>query len=231
MEIKKSHKADLEHLRPWMFLGAFVIMGLLFILVLEVHIGGGKDDFDDFDDDITMDLNIKPNDQRDMIAAAEKTKHEEQSENLNKVDNLSDLPPEILDVLKFQPDDFDENELLEEEEKDEPINQNADDPETLRIVQELPVFPGGMTEFVKWLTKNLKYPTAALRSKIQGKVMVSFIVNTDGTISDIKVVKKAHRLLDAEALRVAKQMPNWEPGKDHGKVCRTMVAIPIVFEI
>ena len=101
MEVKKSHKADLEHLRPWMFFGAFVIMALLFILVLEVHIGGRSEDFDDFDDDIAMDLNIKPNDQRDMIAAAEKTKQVEQSENLNKVDNLSDLPPEILDVVKF----------------------------------------------------------------------------------------------------------------------------------
>ena len=98
MEVKKSHKADLEHLRPWMFLGAFVIMALLFILVLEVHIGGRSEDFDDFDDDIAMDLNIKPNDQRDMIAAAEKTKQVGQSENLNKVDNLSDLPPEILEV-------------------------------------------------------------------------------------------------------------------------------------
>ena len=214
-----------------MFLGAFVIMGLLFILVLEVHIGGGKDDFDDFDDDITMDLNLKLNDQRDMISAAEKKiRHEEQAEKLNKVDNLTEIPPKILDVVKFTPDDMDEDELLEEE-KDEPINQNDDDPETLRIVQELPQYPGGMTEFVKWLTKNLKYPTAALRSKIEGKVMISFIVNTDGTISDIKVVKNAHRLLDAEALRVAKLMPKWEPGKDYGKVCRTKVAIPIVFEI
>ena len=213
-----------------MFLGAFVMMALLFSLVLEVHIGGGKDDFDDFDDDIAMDLNIKPNDQRDMISAAEKTKQVEQSENLNKVDNLSDIPPEVLDVVKFQPEESDDEELLEEE-KDEPINQNENDPETLRIVQELPMYPGGMVEFMKWLTKNLKYPSAALRSKIEGKVMISFIVNTDGTISDIKVVKKAHRLLDAEALRVAKLMPKWEPGKDHGKVCRTMVAIPIVFEI
>ena len=213
-----------------MFLGAFVMMALLFILVLEVHIGGGKDDFDDFDDDIAMDLNIKPNDQRDMISAAEKTKQVEQSENLNKVDNLSDIPPEVLDVVKFQPEESDDEELLEEE-KNEPINQNENDPETLRIVQELPMYPGGMVEFMKWLTKNLKYPSAALRSKIEGKVMISFIVNTDGTISDIKVVKKAHRLLDAEALRVAKLMPKWEPGKDHGKVCRTMVAIPIVFEI
>lgn len=230
MEVKKSHKADLEHLRPWMFLGAFVIMSLLFILVLEVHIGGRSEDFDDFDDDIAMDLNIKPNDQRDMIAAAEKTKPVEQSEILNKVDNLSDLPPEILDVVKFQPDDFSEEELLEEE-KEEPINQNADDPETLRMVQELPMYPGGMVEFMKWLTKNLNYPKYALRNKIQGKVMISFIVNTDGTISDIKVVKRAHALLDAEALRVARLMPKWEPGKDHGKVCRSMVAIPIVFEI
>ena len=117
MEVKKSHKADLEHLRPWMFLGAFVIMALLFILVLEVHIGGRSEDFDDFDDDIAMDLNIKPNDQRDMIAAAEKTKQVEQSENLNKVDNLSDLPPEILDVVKFQPEESDDDELLEEDKE------------------------------------------------------------------------------------------------------------------
>lgn len=229
MEVKKSHKADLEHLRPWMFIGGLVSVILLFILALEVHIGGGCEDFDDFDDDIAMDLNIKPNDQRDMIAAAEKTKQVEQSENLNKVDNLSDLPPEILNVVKFDPVEFEDEELLEE--KEEPINQNADDPETLRMVEELPKYPGGMVEFMKWLTKNLQYPSAALRSKIQGKVMVSFIVNTDGTISDIKVVQKAHRLLDAEALRVARLMPKWEPGKDHGKVCRAMVAIPIVFEI
>ena len=82
-----------------MFLGAFVMMALLFILVLEVHIGGGKDDFDDFDDDIAMDLNIKPNDQRDMIAAAEKTKPVEQSEILNKVDNLSDLRMKMIPRL------------------------------------------------------------------------------------------------------------------------------------
>ena len=68
-----------------MFLGAFVMMGLLFILVLEVHIGGRSEDFDDFDDDIAMDLNIKPNDQRDMIAAAEKTKQVEQSEVIDSI--------------------------------------------------------------------------------------------------------------------------------------------------
>jgi len=230
VEVKKSHKADLEHLRPWMFIGGLVSVILVFILALEVHIGGTSDDFDEFDDDIAMDLNIKPNDQRDMIAAAEKTKQPEQSEILNKVDNLSDIPPEILNVVKFTPDDFDEEDLIEKE-KEEPINQNADDPETMRIVQELPQYPGGMVEFMKWLTKNLQYPKGALNSKIQGKVMISFIVNTDGTVSDIKVVQKAHRLLDAEALRVAKLMPKWEPGKDHGKVCRAMVAIPIVFEI
>lgn len=231
MEVKKSHKADLEHLRPYMFIGGLVSVIIVFFLALEVHFGGTGDDFDDFDDDIAMDLNIKPNDQRDMIAAAEKTKPVEQSEILNKVDNLSDLPPEILNVVKFTPDEFDDDELLEEKKADEPINQNADDPETLRMVQELPQYPGGMVEFMKWLTKNLQYPSAALRSNIQGKVMISFIVNTDGTVSDIKVVQKAHKLLDAEALRVAKLMPKWEPGKDHGKICRAMVAIPIIFEI
>ena len=61
--------------------------------------------------------------------------------------------------------------------------------------------------------------------------MISFIVDKDGSLSDIKVVKPANPLLDAEALRVARMMPKWKPGTDNGKVCRTMIAIPIVFEI
>lgn len=232
MEIKKSHKADLEHLRKWMFLGGLVAVVLVFIVVLEVHIGTGSNDYDDLDDDVAMDLNIKPNDQRDMISAAEKVRQKEQSDILNKVDDMSDIPPEVLNIVKFQPDESDDDDELKEEEKEEPINQNDDDPETLRIVQELPQYPGGPVEFMKWLTKNLRYPPSALKDKLQGKVMISFIVNKDGSLSDLKVVQKSSsRLFDAEALRVAKLMPKWTPGKDHGKVCRTMIAIPIVFAI
>lgn len=231
MEVKKSHKADLEHLRPWMFLAGIVITCLAFFLILEVKILADNIHFDDSDDDIAMDLNMKPKDERDLISAAEKKieKQKTEAEKLNKVDEATEMPPEVMDKIQFQPTEMEEE--LEEKEEDEPINLNDDDPETLRMVRELPEFPGGMVEFMKWLTKNLRYPPQALNSRVKGKVWISFIVNTDGSLSNINVDKPAHRLLNDEALRVARLMPNWKPGKDHGKICRTKVAIPIVFEL
>lgn len=228
MEIKKSRKADLEHWRPLMFLAGIVITIIAFILILEIKvladvIASKKDN-----DDIAMDLNIKPKDDRDLISAAEKKEKIEKQENadrLNKVDHVTEIPPEILEQIRFEPD----KEEVEELEEEEPINLNDDAPETLRIVQELPQFPGGMVEFMKWLNKNLRYPPSALRNRIEGKVMVSFIVNTDGSLSNIKVENSDHKSLADEAMRVARLMPKWKPGKDHGKICRTKIAIPIVF--
>jgi protein TonB len=98
-------------------------------------------------------------------------------------------------------------------------------------VEQLPEFPGGMVEFMKWLTKNLKYPPSAQNRKVQGRVVVSFIVNKDGTIADAKVVKPVDPTLDREAMRVVRMMPNWKPGLQMGKPCRTMFAIPIVFKL
>lgn len=68
-----------------------------------------------------------------------------------------------------------------------------------------------MSAYVKWLTDNLKYPLAAQKQKIEGRVVVSFVINRDGSLTDIKVTKSANPLLDREALRVAKMMPNWKP--------------------
>ena len=104
-----------------------------------------------------------------------------------------------------------------------------DNPLNFRVVEKLPEFPGGMVEFMKWITKNLRYPKAAQQQKIQGKVMVAFIIGKDGTVSEIKVTKKVHPLLDAEALRVMKMMPKWKPGEDKGKPCLTYFCIPVNF--
>lgn len=113
------------------------------------------------------------------------------------------------------------------------LPQNTPDNQALnfRIVEQLPEFPGGWVEMMKWLNKNLKYPTAALKKKIEGEVVVSFIINKDGTIDHIKVTKSADPLLDNEALRVVKMMPKWKPGIQNDKPCRTLFAIPVVFQI
>lgn len=236
MEVKKSHKADLEHLRPWMFLAGFVMPILVVVIALNLRLPSFN--ADDFYDDFTMNLELTPKDDSDLIAAAEKkevsagnTREEEkEAGEINMVDEVQQLLEQNEELFTFNPgQDLEAEDFLEED--DEPINLNDDDPETMRIVEELPEYPGGMVEFMKWLTINLRYPPAALRTKIEGKVMISFIVNKDGSISNIKIEKHAHALLENEALRIAKLMPKWKPGKDHGKVCRTQVAIPIVFEI
>ena len=104
-------------------------------------------------------------------------------------------------------------------------------PVNFRIVEQLPEFPGGMVEFMKWLTKNLKYPILAQQQQIEGKVVVSFIVNKDGSIVNIKLEKSIHPLLDREALRVMRMMPKWKPGIENAKPCRTLFAIPVVFKL
>ena len=109
------------------------------------------------------------------------------------------------------------------DDKDKPLNW--------RVVEELPDFPGGMVMFMKWITQNLKYPPAAKTQKIQGKVIVQFVVNKDGSVSDCKVVGPVHPLLDREALRVLALMPEWKPGTMGGKPCRTLFAMPIVFRL
>lgn len=110
------------------------------------------------------------------------------------------------------------------------LSQN-DEPVSFRIVQQLPEYPGGMVEFMKWLTRNLKYPVSAQQARIQGKVVVSFIINKDGSIADAHIDKSVHPLLDREALRVVGMMPKWKPGIMYNKPCRTMFAIPINFNL
>ena len=110
------------------------------------------------------------------------------------------------------------------------ITTNRDSLEE-KTLEQLPEFPGGIVEFMKWLTRNLHYPPLARQQKIEGKVVVSFIVNTDGSIASPKVQKSVNPMLDAEALRVIKMMPRWKPGLMNGKPCRTMFAIPVNFVI
>jgi len=104
-------------------------------------------------------------------------------------------------------------------------------PVSFRVVQQLPEFPGGPVQFMKWLTKNLKYPTSAQQRKQQGKLVAQFIVNKDGSVSDIKILKSLNATCDREALRVLRMMPKWKPGVQDDKPCRTMFNIPIVFKL
>ena len=88
-----------------------------------------------------------------------------------------------------------------------------------------------MVEFMKWLTKNLRYPSLAQQRKIQGKVVAQFIVEKDGSITELRVIKNLDPSCDREALRVLRLMPKWKAGLMNAKPCRTQVCIPIVFKL
>jgi len=112
-----------------------------------------------------------------------------------------------------------------------PIPAASEQPLNFRIVQQMPEFPGGGSAFIQWLTRQLRYPPLAQSQRIQGRVVVSFIVNKDGSIADVKLEKSVNALLDREALRVIRMMPRWKPGVHNNQPCRTMVAVPVVFKI
>ena len=121
--------------------------------------------------------------------------------------------------------------VQKEAEVTEALPQVTADKDTavMRTVEQIPEFPGGIVQFMKWLTRNLRYPPQAQQQKIQGKVVISFIVNKDGSISAPTIVKSVDPVLDSDAMRVVRMMPRWKPGMEKGKPCRTMFAIPINF--
>ena len=99
------------------------------------------------------------------------------------------------------------------------------------VVEEMPEFKGGSSALMEYLRNEVVYPDQAKSDSIQGRVLVSFIVETDGSITNPKVVKSVNPLLDAEALRVVSAMPKWNPGKINDSVCRVRFTIPVNFRI
>ena len=99
------------------------------------------------------------------------------------------------------------------------------------IVEQMPSFPGGVTELMKWLDSHVRYPTAAIRDGIQGRVFVSFIVEPNGSVSNAKLVRRVDPRLDQEALRVVAEMPKWIPGKQHGAAVRVKYNVPVTFKL
>ena len=99
------------------------------------------------------------------------------------------------------------------------------------VVEVMPQFPGGQIAMLQYIMENMKYPKQAMKEGIQGRVAVSFIVEKDGSISDVKPVLSVHPLLNKEAVRVVKSMPKWTPGKQNGKPVRVRFNLPVMFKL
>ncbi|WP_294081128.1 energy transducer TonB [Proteiniphilum sp. UBA5384] len=99
------------------------------------------------------------------------------------------------------------------------------------VVEEQPEFPGGNAAMMKFLSDNIRYPVIAQENGIQGRVICNFVVERDGSITDVQVVRGQDPSLDKEAVRVIQQMPKWKPGKQRGSAVRVRFTLPVVFRL
>lgn len=230
MEVKKSPKADLEG-----GIGMSILMGMIVgLAVLFVGFEWGSKDVQV----VTADEGVA-----DIIAEEEIeiTRPENTppppppppapaiAEELNIVED--DVELEQQDIVSSEDDATAAQQetfvapVVEEEEEEESAQQ------IFTVVEKQPEFPGGTAELFKYLSKAIKYPVIAQENGIQGRVVCSFVVNRDGSIVDIQVMRGVDPSLDKEAVRVISEMPKWKPGEQRGKPVRVRFILPVQFRL
>ena len=113
----------------------------------------------------------------------------------------------------------------------QPEPPKAEENRVFEVVEQMPAFPGGDVALMRYLQENVHYPTIALENDVQGRVVVGFVVEKDGSITDVRVIKSQDPALDHEAVRVVKSMPRWTPGKIDGAAVRVEYQVPVVFRL
>ncbi len=137
---------------------------------------------------------------------------------------------EVEDNLDINAD-VTQEEIIEEYVKPEVIEEEVVEQEIFTIVETMPSFPGGQEKLMHYLATNIKYPQIARESNVQGRVYISFVVEPDGSVSNVKVLRGIGAGCDEEAMRVVKAMPRWSPGKQRGKAVRVSYNLPVNFKL
>lgn len=234
MEVKKSPKANLEKGKALSFFMGLVVSLSLVYFALELHSSVAANDLN------TEKLDIA--DMEDAMLVPENNEPEPPEPEQAPQEQIEvALPDEIKvvddnkEVAKIAIISIDENKVLP---PPAPIVTNApkqeEEPEDkiFEIVEEQPVPPGGsVQELLKWVSKNLQYPEIAADNGVQGKLTVQFVVERDGSVSDIKVVRGVDPSLDKEAVRVLSKMGKWKPGRQRGKAVRSRYTLPVTFKL
>jgi len=231
LEEKKSRKADLE--RGWLqrfLLGLVFALGCLYVgLEYSVTPDDPLDDPDLLEmlsGDEELSALLRP--ESELVLAPKAEPKPAVRLRVVEEETQEEMLPQEEPVETDAGSDMEPQEDDDELEPPPPLDEEA---EVFRIVEDMPQFPGGPSEFMKWLTRNLRYPKNLETQKIQGKVVAEFIVNTDGSVTDVNIVKSLHPQCDREVLRVLRMMPRWTPGIENDRPCRTKVCIPVVFRL
>lgn len=225
MELKKSDKANLESNKGiFRQMGLILSLGVMFIAFEYTQTDIKASDFEVVEE-IVMEEEAIPITRAEEPPPPPPPPPPAFTEVLNIVDDDVELDEE-LELDDMEMDEEAEVEIMDFEEEEE-----EDDNKVFMVVEKMPSYPGGDAALMKYLRKNVKFPAIAQENGIQGRVYVEFVVNKDGRIVDVKILKGVDRSLDEEALRVVKNMPNWTPGEQRGKAVRVSYRLPISFTL
>ena len=227
MEIKKSESANLENKKfTWILLGFVLVLAAHFVAFewtqYEQEFSGDIID----SGDIILEEEIVPITMPEKKTGPPPPQAVSQAEVLNIVEDDAEIEETTIvsneDQAEFVEITDDVPIVVEEPEEEDQIFQ---------VVEEDATFPGGTAELMKYLQKNIKYPSICQEQGIQGRVIVQFVVEKDGSITDVQVIKAINPYLDKEAVRVVSTMPKWSPGKQRGKPVRVRFTLPVTFRL
>ena len=233
MEQKKTPQADIEQRRTTGFLLGLIFVLASFYVAMEWSSKPGDDGIEPMDlSDLMHESELVPMSNEETVTQLRDKQQQEKGEQLRVVDDEVEIPE---DEEPTEGEGNDDETLLTDRQEDDKalaaLDVDPDNPLNFHIVEDLPQYPGGAVEFMKWLTRNLQYPPKAREQKKQGKVVAVFYVEKDGSVTGINITQSLSPECDQEALRVLRMMPTWQPGVQNDRPCRTKVCIPIVFKL
>lgn len=226
MEVKKTTKADLENKKS-----IFLQIGLMLALALtwaafEYKVDTNKTEIMDTVADAVADEEMVPVTTQQAPPPPPPPPAPKVSDVLAIADTDEDFDDELeIEDVEADADEEVEVKEIEEEEEEETESQVFVRAETM------PSFPGGPNAMYKFLAKKMRYPTIAQENGIQGRVFVGFVVDKDGSITNVKVLRPVDPYLDKEAVRVVKSMPKWSPGIQGSKKVRVSYTVPVNFKL
>ena len=166
-----------------------------------------------------------------VIKKDELVKEENQVKQMDQLDDKVAVGPENKEGVKDRTVEAVRNDIAVAAPPPPPAPKPEVANKVFDVVEEMPSFPGGQGALMAFLSSNIKYPVVAQENGVQGRVIVGFVVEKDGSISDVKVMRSVDPSLDREAQRVVRAMPRWKPGKQNGSAVRVKYTVPVVFRL
>ena len=227
MEVKKSPEADLDSKRLTFALIGLVVSLFIVWRVFEIksydkrtleNLQRTVEIIEEEMVEITKQEAPKPQPPAPKPQATQIQVVEDDVEVEDEIDiNAEVSQEEIIEEYVYEAPEIEEEEIVEAE--------------IFTVVEQMPEFPGGAAEMTRFIQKNIKYPMMARESDIQGRVYINFVVEPDGSVSNVTVMRGIGGGCDEEAVRIVNMMPKWNPGKQRGVAVRCSFTVPIVFRL